>query len=96
MLIAIFSVAFLQIHPFQDGNGRLSRILTNLMLMRADYTWRWARSLVFVGMIESEFEWDIDRSNNRATRCAGEILASDRLCAKYQRGGSSNRACCGG
>ena len=35
--IAVFNVVFLAIHPFQDGNGRLSRILTTLMLMRAGY-----------------------------------------------------------
>jgi Fic family protein len=28
--IAVFNVVFLAIHPFQDGNGRLSRVLTNL------------------------------------------------------------------
>jgi Fic family protein len=37
--IAIFTVAFLAIHPFQDGNGRLSRILTALLLLRAGYTY---------------------------------------------------------
>lgn len=35
--IAIFNVAFLAVHPFQDGNGRLSRVLTNLMLLRTGY-----------------------------------------------------------
>jgi len=35
--IAVFVVTFLQIHPFQDGNGRLSRILTTLLLLRAGY-----------------------------------------------------------
>ena len=35
--IAVFTVVFLEIHPFQDGNGRLSRILTTLLLMRAGY-----------------------------------------------------------
>lgn len=35
--IAIFQVVFLAIHPFQDGNGRLSRVLTNLQLLRAGY-----------------------------------------------------------
>jgi Fic family protein len=35
--IGIFIVAFLAIHPFQDGNGRLSRILTTLLLLRAGY-----------------------------------------------------------
>jgi len=37
LIIAIFIVTFLAIHPFQDGNGRLSRILTTLMLLRAGY-----------------------------------------------------------
>jgi Fic family protein len=35
--IAVFVVVFLAIHPFQDGNGRLSRIITNLLLLRAGY-----------------------------------------------------------
>jgi Fic family protein len=30
---------FLEIHPFQDGNGRLSRILTTLLLLQAGYTY---------------------------------------------------------
>ena len=37
MTIAFFIVVFLEIHPFQDGNGRLSRILTTLLLLRAGY-----------------------------------------------------------
>jgi Fic family protein len=32
-----FLVEFLNIHPFQDGNGRLSRIITNLLLLQAGY-----------------------------------------------------------
>ena len=39
LVIAIFTVVFLAIHPFQDGNGRLSRILTTLMLLRAGYSY---------------------------------------------------------
>jgi Fic family protein len=35
--IAHFVVAFLAIHPFQDGNGRLSRALTSLLMLRAGY-----------------------------------------------------------
>jgi Fic family protein len=37
-VIAVFVVRFLAIHPFQDGNGRLARVLTNLLLLRAGYT----------------------------------------------------------
>lgn len=37
LVIAIFVVVFLEIHPFQDGNGRLSRILTTLLLLRCGY-----------------------------------------------------------
>lgn len=37
LVIANFLVEFLQIHPFQDGNGRLSRILTNLLLLKEGY-----------------------------------------------------------
>lgn len=37
LIIAIFTVHFLAIHPFQDGNGRLSRILTTLMLLQNGY-----------------------------------------------------------
>lgn len=36
---AVFIVVFLEIHPFQDGNGRLSRILTTLLLLRAGYAY---------------------------------------------------------
>ena len=35
--MANFIVEFLKIHPFQDGNGRLSRVLTNLILLQAGY-----------------------------------------------------------
>lgn len=38
LVIGIFVATFLAIHPFQDGNGRLSRILTTLLLQRAGYS----------------------------------------------------------
>jgi Fic family protein len=37
LIIGNFLVEFSHIHPFQDGNGRLSRILTNLLLLKAGY-----------------------------------------------------------
>lgn len=39
LIIAIFVVVFLEIHPFQDGNGRLSRILTTLLLLQSGYAY---------------------------------------------------------
>ena len=39
LITAIFTVVFLEIHPFQDGNGRLSRTLTTLLLLRAGYAY---------------------------------------------------------
>ncbi|WP_295441243.1 Fic family protein [uncultured Thiodictyon sp.] len=39
LAIGIFVVAFLAIHPFQDGNGRLSRVLTTLLLLCAGYAY---------------------------------------------------------
>ena len=37
LVIAFFIVNFLAIHPFQDGNGRLSRVLTTFLLLKAGY-----------------------------------------------------------
>lgn len=37
LVIGNFLVEFLNIHPFEDGNGRISRILTNLLLLKYGY-----------------------------------------------------------
>ncbi len=39
IIISNFIVEFLKIHPFQDGNGRLARILTNLLMLKQGYTY---------------------------------------------------------
>lgn len=36
---AVFTYEFLSIHPFQDGNGRLSRLLSTLLLLKTGYKW---------------------------------------------------------
>jgi len=38
-IVAVFIVVFLAIHPFQDGNGRLSRVLTTLLMLQAGYAY---------------------------------------------------------
>ncbi len=50
LIAAIFTVVFLAIHPFQDGNGRLSRVLTTLLLLKAGYAY------VPFGSLESVIE----------------------------------------
>ena len=50
LAIAVFIVTFLAIHPFEDGNGRLSRVLTTLLLLQAGYTY------VPYSSLESEIE----------------------------------------
>ena len=39
LIVTIFIVVFLEIHPFQDGNGRLSRVLTTLLLLQSGYAY---------------------------------------------------------
>lgn len=37
IVVALFILYFLAIHPFQDGNGRLSRCLTTLLMLKGGY-----------------------------------------------------------
>ncbi len=39
LITGVFIVHFLAIHPFQDGNGRLSRVLTTLLLLQQGYAY---------------------------------------------------------
>lgn len=54
LIVATFVYEFLSIHPYQDGNGRLSRLLTTLLLMKLDY--QFVQYVSFEHVIESKKE----------------------------------------
>ncbi len=47
IIISIFIYEFLSIHPYQDGNGRLSRLLTTLLLLKRGYDFMEYASMEF-------------------------------------------------
>lgn len=67
IVIGVFVVVFLAIHPFQDGNGRLSRVLTTLLLLRAGYAY------VPYASLESVIERTKDRYYRALRRTQGTL-----------------------
>jgi len=69
VIIALFIYEFLSIHPFQDGNGRLSRLLTNLLLLKNNY--QFVQYVSFENLIEqkkkSYYEALMDGQKDRYT-----------------------------
>ncbi|RDU99757.1 Fic family protein [Trinickia dinghuensis] len=57
LVIAVFVVVFLDIHPFQDGNEGLSRVLTTLFLLQAGYGYVPYCSLESVFEMNKEAYW---------------------------------------
>jgi Fic family protein len=72
LVTGIFVVWFLAIHPFQDGNGRLSRVLTTLLLLRHGYSYVPYASLESVVEENKEFYY-------KALRKTQGTLRSDRV-----------------
>ena len=60
---AAFVYDFLSIHPFQDGNGRLSRLLTTLLLLQSGFLW-----IQYVSL-ENEIEKNKKEYYNVLRRC---------------------------
>jgi Fic family protein len=54
LLVAVFVYEFLSIHPYQDGNGRLSRLLTTLLLAQQGYDF--VQYVSFENIIEEQKE----------------------------------------
>ena len=54
LIVAAFIYEFLSIHPYQDGNGRLSRLLTSLLLLKLDYPF--IQYVSFEHVVESKKE----------------------------------------
>ena len=65
-LIAIgaFIYEFLSIHPYQDGNGRLSRLLTTLLLLKSDYD--------FIQYASMEYEIEKEKKEYYKALMAGQ------------------------
>jgi Fic family protein len=72
LVVAVFVVRFLAIHPFQDGNGRLARVVTNLLLLHTGYAYAPYSSLERV--VEENRE-----QYYRALRSAQGTLDKDEL-----------------
>ena len=75
LLIGSFIVVFLAILPFQDGNGRLSRVLTTLMLLRAGFAYVPYSSLESI--IEASSRAERDSLPKAAQRAGAEAPGNE-------------------
>lgn len=80
LVIGIFTVVFLEIHPFQDGNGRLSRVLTTLLLLRSGYAYVPYSSLESVIEQSKEAYYQVLRTTQGTIRTASPDWQPWLLC----------------
>lgn len=74
LVIGAFVVHFLAIHPFQDGNGRLSRIITTLLLLQSGYRYVPYSSLERVVEENKDGYYRALRASQKLIRSSGENL----------------------
>jgi Fic family protein len=89
LVTAIFIVVLLEIHPFQDGNGRMSQVLTTLLLLRSGYAYVPYSSLesVIEASKEGHYGATTDAGDYRS-----EAPAWGGLSISSSRSGSKRRA----
>ena len=90
ILIPAFIIDFLCIHPFNDGNGRMSRLLTTLLLYRAGYVVgkyvgleskiEKTKESYYKALEKSDINWNSEQNNITAfiKYILGTILAAYR------------------
>ena len=92
LIIALCVVVFLEIHPFQDGNGRLSRVLTTLLLLQAGYTYvpysslesvvEQSKEAYYLALRKTQGTIRTESPNWQPWRArAGELILPHRRCA---------------
>jgi Fic family protein len=78
LMTAVFVYEFLSIHPYQDGNGRLSRLLTTMLLVQQDY--KFIQYVSFENIIETKKEtyyralMEGQKNRNKKSERIGEWL----------------------
>lgn len=74
VIIGNFLVEFLAIHPFQDGNGRLSRIVTNLLLLKSGYVYTpYVSHEKLIEESKSDYYIALRKSQKKLTETSGDI-----------------------
>lgn len=101
LLVGLFVLDLLVIHPFDDGNGRVARALTNALLAEAGYAVGRYVSLeqliaesaddYFQALLDSTHDWD-DHANDPWPWLAYFSTLLARGCARFAEGVAADRA----